>query len=163
MELTGDQLASNISQVSNISLTMQRWKNDRNRLHFMTGASLRLGLSKKVCIKVVHHFGSIEILHHFLQLFCLHYSCTVRLERMLGYLPPFWFWVIHSVLCMFWLVLSYDLLKDRHIDDDSPQFKFHSCMISLNLSEWLLICKATNECASFCMDNRLHNMAIFTS
>jgi len=96
----------------------------------------------------VHHFEGI----HFLHLFCLHYSCTVR-ENAWLYNTPIWFWVIHSVLCMFWLVLSYDLLKDRHIDDDDgPQFKFHSCMISLNLSEWLLICKATNECASFCMD-----------
>lgn len=28
-----------------------------------------------------------------------------------------------------------DLLKDKHVDDNSTEFKFDSCMISLNQSE----------------------------
>ena len=39
--------------------------------------------------------------------------------------------VINSVLRMFWLVLSSDLIKDRHIDDDSARFEFESEPITI--------------------------------
>ena len=32
--------------------------------------------------------------------------------------------IINPVLHVFWLVLSSDLIKDRHIDDDSARFEF---------------------------------------
>ena len=33
-------------------------------------------------------------------------------------------YIITQVILAFWLVLAYDLLKDRCIDDDSARFKF---------------------------------------
>ena len=56
---------------------------------------------------------------------------------------------------------SYDLLKDRRVHDDSARFKFESCVI-LSTNQNALIRKATNEFASFCVDNRLGQTAIFT-
>ena len=32
--------------------------------------------------------------------------------------------IIAQVILAFWLVLTYDLLKDRRIDDDSARLKF---------------------------------------
>ena len=58
------------------------------------------------------------------------------------------FYIITHVILFFWLVLSYDLLEDRRIDDGSARFKFflnsHNSLLSL----------ATNQFASFCMDIR---------
>ena len=62
----------------------------------------------------------------------------------------------------FWLVLTYDLLEDRRKDDDSAKFKFDSCAI-LWTNHNSLLCIATNQFASFCIDNRLRQSAIFVS
>jgi len=60
---------------------------------------------------------------------------------------PYDFYIINSVLCAFWLVLSFDLLKDRFIDDDSTA----------------LINEATSEFASVCIGMTWRRMAIFMS
>ena len=52
------------------------------------------------------------------------YYCTATWNLLVNY-------IMNSVLCAFWLVLSYDLWMNRRIDDDR-WFKFDSCMISLN-------------------------------
>jgi len=62
----------------------------------------------------------------------------------------------------FWLVLTYDLLEDRRKDDDSAKFKFDSCAIFWTNHNSLLSI-ATNQFASFCIDNRLRQSAIFVS
>ena len=62
----------------------------------------------------------------------------------------------------FWLVLTYDLLEDRSIDDDSARFKFDSHVI-LWTNHNSLLRIATNQFASFCIDNRLRQSAIFLS
>jgi len=62
----------------------------------------------------------------------------------------------------FWLVLTYDLLEDRRIDDDSAQFKFDSCVI-LWTNHNSLLSIATNQFASFCIDDRLRQSDIFVS
>ena len=59
------------------------------------------------------------------------------------------------------LIGSYDLLKDRRVHDDSARFKFESWVI-LWTNQNALIRKATNEFASFCVDTRLGQTAIFT-
>ena len=61
-----------------------------------------------------------------------------------------------------WLVLTYDLLEDRRIDDDSAGFKFDSCRV-LWTNHNSLLCRATNQFASFCIDNSLRQSAIFVS
>ena len=50
------------------------------------------------------------------------------------------------------MVLTYDLLEERRIDDDSAQFKFDSCVI-LWTNHNSLLRIATNQFASFCIDN----------
>ena len=60
----------------------------------------------------------------------------------------------------FWLVLTYDLLEDRHIGDNSARFKFDRCVI-LWTNHNSLLSRATNQFSSFCIDNRLHQSAIF--
>ena len=62
----------------------------------------------------------------------------------------------------FWLVLPHDLLEDRRIDDDSTRFKFDSCGI-LWTNHKSLLSIATNQFASFCIDNRLRQSAILVS
>ena len=62
----------------------------------------------------------------------------------------------------FWLVLTYDLLEARCIDDDSAQFKFDSCVI-LWTNQNSLLSIETNQFASFCIKNRLRQSAIFVS
>ena len=62
----------------------------------------------------------------------------------------------------FWLVLTYDLLEDRRMDEDSARFKFDSCMI-IWTNHNPLLSLATNQFASFCIDNRLRQSAIFVS
>ena len=72
------------------------------------------------------------------------------------------FYIINSVMHAFWLVLIYDLLEDRRIVDDSTRFKFDSCVILwTNRNSLLRI--ATNQFASFCIDYRLSESAIFVS
>ena len=62
----------------------------------------------------------------------------------------------------FWLVLTYDLSEDRRIDDDSARFKFGSCVI-LWTNHNSLLNIATNQFASFCIDNTFRQSAIFVS
>ena len=71
-------------------------------------------------------------------------------------------YIISSVIHAFWLVLTYDLLEDRCIDDDSTWFKFDSCVI-LWINHNSLLSIATNQFTSFCIDNRLCQSAIFMS
>ena len=62
-------------------------------------------------------------------------------------------YIITQVILAFWLVLSYDLLEDRRIDDDSARFKlFFEFWIWTNHNSLLSI--ATNQFASFCIDIR---------
>ena len=56
-------------------------------------------------------------------------------------------YIISSVMQAFWLVLTYDLLEDRRIDDDSAWFKFDSCVI-LWTNHNSLLSIATNQFAS---------------
>ena len=65
------------------------------------------------------------------------------------------FYIITQVILAFWLVLAYDLLEDRRIDDNS------ACSIFLKFLEfWIwtnhnsLLSIATNQFASFCIDIR---------
>ena len=58
------------------------------------------------------------------------------------------------------LVLTYDLLEDRRIDDNSACFKFDSCVI-LWTNHNSLLSIVTNQFASFCTDNRLRQSTIF--
>ena len=62
----------------------------------------------------------------------------------------------------FWLVLTYDLLKDRRIDDDSARFKFDSGVI-LWTNPNSLLSITISQFASCCIDNRLRQSAIFVS
>ena len=62
----------------------------------------------------------------------------------------------------FWLVLTYDLLEDRRIDDDSARFKFDFCVI-LWTNHNSLLSMATNQFASFCIGNTLRQSATFAS
>ena len=62
----------------------------------------------------------------------------------------------------FWLVLTYDLLEDWRMDDDSAQFQFDSFVI-LWTNHNSLLSIATNQIASLCIDHRLGQSAIFAS
>ena len=68
------------------------------------------------------------------------------------------FYIISSVMHAFWLVLADDLLEERPIDDDSAPFKFDSCVI-LWTNHNSLLSIATNQFASFCLDNRVRQSA----
>ena len=73
------------------------------------------------------------------------------------------FYIIAQVILPFWLVLAYDLLEDRRIDDDSARFKFSEFFefwIWTNHNSLLSI--ATNQFAWFCIDIR-HVSPIFVS
>ena len=70
-------------------------------------------------------------------------------------------YIMNSVLRAFWLVLTSDLLKGRRVDDDSARFKM-TALWFLWTNQNALIRKATNEFASFCIENRLRQMTIFT-
>ena len=71
-------------------------------------------------------------------------------------------YIISSDIHAFWLVFTYDLLEDRCIDDDSARFMFDSHVI-LWTNHNSLLSIATNQFASFCIDNRLRQSAIFMS
>ena len=85
-------------------------------------------------------------------------------DLLLNRHPETWnlcvYYIISSVMLAFWLVFTYDLLEDRGIDDDSARLKFYSCVI-LWTNHNSSLRKATNQFASFCMDNRLPQSAIF--
>ena len=107
---------------------------------------------------------------------CVVYTKTIRwwifASPLCGhrYLPPsqwiivkyIYRYITSSVMHAFWLVLTYDLLEDRRIDDDRARFKFDSCVI-LWTNPNSLLSIATNQLASFCIDNRLRQGAIFVS
>ena len=59
-------------------------------------------------------------------------------------------YIITQVILAFWLVLAYDLLEDRRIDDNSTRFKFF--LIWTNHNSLLSI--ATNQFPSFYIDIR---------
>ena len=44
-------------------------------------------------------------------------------------------YIIIQVILAFWLVLAYDLLEDRRIDDDSARFNFFWIFWILNLNQ----------------------------
>ena len=55
-------------------------------------------------------------------------------------------YTITQVILAFWLVLAYDLLEDRRIDNDSARFKFFLIFWVLNLNQSQFFAKLT--CAS---------------
>jgi len=60
-------------------------------------------------------------------------------------------YIITQVILAFWLILAYDLLEDRRIDDDSARFNFFLIFwIWTNHNSLLSI--ATNQFALFCTD-----------
>ena len=64
-------------------------------------------------------------------------------------------YIITQVILAFWLVLAYDLLEVRRIDDDSARFNFFEFFefwIWTNHNSLLSI--ATNQFGSFCIDIR---------
>ena len=71
-------------------------------------------------------------------------------------------YIVNLVLRAIWLVLICDLLNDRRTDDDSTRFKFDSYMI-LWTNHNSLLSIATNQFASFWIDNRLRQSAVFVS
>ena len=63
--------------------------------------------------------------------------------------------IVTQVNLAFWLVVAYDLLEDRRIDDESAQFKiFWILNLKFNQNSFRSI--ATNQFASFCIDIRSH-------
>ena len=71
-------------------------------------------------------------------------------------------YIISSLTHAFWLVLTYDLLENRRIDDDSDWFEFDSCVI-LWTNHNSLLSIATNQFAPFYIHDRLRQSAIFVS
>ena len=65
-------------------------------------------------------------------------------------------YIITQFILAFWLVLSYDLLED------SARFKLDRCVI-LWTNHNSLLSIATNQFASFCVDNRSRQSAICAS
>jgi len=59
-------------------------------------------------------------------------------------------YTITQVILAFWLVLACDLLKDRCIDDSSTRFNF----LNFKFEPITILCIATNQFASFCIDIR---------
>ena len=47
-------------------------------------------------------------------------------------------YIVTQVILAFWLVLAYDLLEDRRIDDDSARFNFF-LILNLNQSQFFAI------------------------
>ena len=70
------------------------------------------------------HFVSFHFVHVFL---CLFYVLFFWIQSKYIYL-------ITQVILAFWLVLAYDLLEDRRIDDDSVRFNFR--ILNLNQSHF---------------------------
>ena len=64
-------------------------------------------------------------------------------------------YIITQVILAFWLVLTYDLLEDRRIDDDSARFNFFEFFEFWILTNHTsLLSLATNQFTSFCIDIR---------
>ena len=61
----------------------------------------------------------------------------------------FIFYIITQVILVFWLVLAYDLLEDRHTDDDSARFKFFWIFWILNLNQSQFFAKHSNQSVRF--------------
>ena len=59
-------------------------------------------------------------------------------------------YIITQVILAFRLVLAYDLLEDRHIDEDSALFKFFLIFLILNLNQSQCFAKGScTSCAIF--------------
>ena len=71
-------------------------------------------------------------------------------------------YIITQFILAFWLVLAYDLLEDRRMDNDNARFKLDRCVI-LWTNHNSLLSIATNQFASFCIDNRSRQSAICAS
>ena len=54
-------------------------------------------------------------------------------------------YIITQVILAFCLVLAYDLLDDRRIDDDSPRFNFVLIFLILNLNQSHFFAKLSNQ------------------
>jgi len=59
------------------------------------------------------------------------------------------FYIITQVILAFWLVLTYDLLEDRCIDDDSAQLNFFLIFLILNLNQSQFFAKHSNQSVRF--------------
>ena len=58
-------------------------------------------------------------------------------------------YIITQVILGFWLVLAYDLLEDRRIDDDSTRFKFFWIFWIFNLNQIQFFAKHSNQSVRF--------------
>ena len=58
-------------------------------------------------------------------------------------------YIITQVICSFGLVLAYDLLEDRRIDDDSTRFIFCLIFWILNLNQSQFFAKHSNQSVRF--------------
>ena len=58
-------------------------------------------------------------------------------------------YIITQVILAFCLVLAYDLLDDRRIDDDSPRFNFVLIFLILNLNQSHFFAKLSNQSVRF--------------
>jgi len=58
-------------------------------------------------------------------------------------------YIITQVILAFWLVLAYDLLEDRRIDDDSAWFNFFEIFWILNLNQSQFFAKHSNQSVRF--------------
>ena len=59
------------------------------------------------------------------------------------------YYIITQVILAFWLILAYDLLEDRRIDDDSAWFNFFLIFWILNLNQSQLFAKHSNQSVRF--------------
>ena len=85
---------------------------------------------------------SLMFLPHFDVLFDLLLNRRTATWNLFVYLS----YIITHVILAFWLVLAYDLLKDRRIDDDSARFKF---FLILNLNQSQFFAKLNNQSVRF--------------
>ena len=58
-------------------------------------------------------------------------------------------YIITQVILAFWLVLAYDLLEDKRIDDDTARFKFFWIFWILNLSQSQFFARHSNQYVRF--------------
>ena len=59
------------------------------------------------------------------------------------------FIIVTHLILTFWLVLVYDLLEDRRIDDYSTQFNFFLIFLILNLNQSQFFAKHSNQSVRF--------------
>ena len=67
-------------------------------------------------------------------------------EQTHGNMESICYYIITQVILAFWLVITYDLLEDRRIDDDSARFKFFWI---LNLNQSQFFAKHSNQSVRF--------------